>query len=67
MDHEGAVELERRAAAHQLPSSENYNIVGDDQRGSLLHGRHGRRARLEIEVLGVIAHDGREGSVEKRP
>ena len=67
MDHEGTVQLEGRAVAHQLPPSQNYNIVGGDQGGRLLHGRHGSGARLEVEILRVIALDGREDAVEIWP
>ena len=41
MDHKGSIELERRAVAHQLAAAENYNVVCEDQRSGLLHGRHG--------------------------
>lgn len=67
VDHKGSIELERRAVAHQLAAAENYNVVCEDQRSGLLHGRHGSDMGLEVEVLRVVSLDGREGLVEDGP
>lgn len=67
MDHKGSIELERRAVAHQLAAAENYNVVCEDQRSGLLHGRHGGDMGLEIEILRVVSFDSREGLVEDGP
>lgn len=67
VDHEGSIEFESRAVAHQLASTENYNVVCENQRSGLLHGRHGGDMGLEVEVLGVVSLDGREGLVKDGP
>lgn len=65
--HEQRVQLERRSIAHQFPSAKDYNVVGGNEQRRLLQGRHRRLARLEVEVLRRVSHDGREGRVEIWP
>lgn len=67
VDHKGSIELECWAVAHQLAAAENYNVVCENQRRGLLHGRHWGDMGLEIEVLRVVSLDGREGLVKDGP
>lgn len=50
MQHEEAVQLERRAVPHDLPPAKDDNIVGYQRRCRLLQGRHGRHILDELEV-----------------
>lgn len=67
MDLEWAVQLERWAVAHKLASSEDNSVVCNQHNRSGLQGRHWSGAWLELEVLWVVAHNGREGLVKDRP
>lgn len=67
MEDEEAIELDSLAAAHEFPSTKDHHVVYNDRNGRLFHGRHGRNTRLEIKVLGVVAHDRRVDPVEKWP
>lgn len=67
VDHEEAIELVGRAIPHQFPPAKDYYVVDEDGKATLLHRRHGGNSWLEVKVLGMVAHDGREGLVEDRP
>ena len=64
---EEPVELHWRAAAHQLPSTEYQDIIGDQRDDSLRERRHGCASGRESEVLRFVALDELEAALENRP
>lgn len=67
VDEEERLELEWLSVAHDFPAAEDEDVVGDDEDGRLLEGRHGRLAGDESEVVCGLARDRREGLVEDWP
>lgn len=65
--HEKTIQLERWSISHNLSASQNYNVIYSNHYRALFQSRHWRNAWLEIKVLGVISHQGREGLVEDGP
>ena len=67
VNHEQCVELERRTALHDLPASEDNNIVGDEHDRSILHGGHGGYTTGELELTRRISHHILKSLVEDGP
>ena len=67
VDLEQAIEREGWAASHEFATSENDNVVGDEHGCSRKVRRHGRLARREAEVLGLVALDGHKGLFKHGP
>lgn len=67
MDHEQCVEFERRTALHQLATSEDNDIVGDEHDTRRLDGREGGLAADELELARGITHDILKRLVEDGP
>lgn len=64
---EEEAELEGRAIAHELATSEDYNVVCEENDGACLDVRDGGLAGDELELVGGIADDLFEGFVEDGP
>lgn len=67
MDLEEKVELEGLTVAHELPSTEDYNVVCDQRDNADLECRERRLPLDEAEVLGLVASDGLKAFLENRP
>lgn len=67
VDHEKSVELERRELLHDLATTEDHSVVGDQDGRGLLEGRQRSDTLDELELAGGVAHDLLIGLVEKRP
>lgn len=67
VDFEQPVELQRRALFHNLPTTEDDDVVRGQGHGRLEHRRHGRAARDEAELLGLVSHDLFKGMGEDGP
>ena len=59
VNHERAIEDECLTMLHQFSSAKDYNIVCDQSCCRLFQSGHGSNARLELEVNGGVAEDGR--------
>lgn len=67
VDHEQAVQLIRRSIPHELPSTEDDDIVRDQRPRRRRKRRHWRDSSLESKILWRIAPNGGERLVEDRP
>lgn len=67
MNHEQSVQLHGRAAAHELATTKDDDIVRYQGYGGSLEGRHGRLVDDESEVICRVAHDRGEDGVEDGP
>lgn len=67
VDFEEKVELERLPLPHELASSKDDDIVGEEENGRLRHAGHGRLSGHEPEVLGGISSNGLECLCENGP
>lgn len=67
MNHEQRVELERSAVLHELATTEDDEIVGDEHDSSRLDGRERGHTSDELEFARGITHHILEGLVEDGP
>lgn len=67
VDHEESVELECGALLHDLATTEDHGIVGNQDGRGLLEGGQRSDTLDELELAGRVAHDLLVGLVEQRP
>lgn len=67
VDHEQGVQLEGREVLHNLPATEDNDVVGDQHDRGLLEGGHRGHALSEVELAGGVSHDLFIGLVEDGP
>ena len=67
VDHEQGVQLQGSALLHELPATEDDDIVGDEKDGRRLEGGKRSDTLDKLEFAGRIADDLLEGLVKDRP
>lgn len=67
VDEEERLKLEFVSFAHPLATTENDNVVADNEDARLFEGGHGRDAGLKLELAGRISNDSLPGLAKDRP
>ena len=67
VDHEQGVQLESGQLLHDLTTTEDEHVVGNEHHGGLLQGGQRGHVLREGELAGRVAHDLLEAHIEQRP